>query len=179
MDKKALRREISAQKRSMTAEQIESASRRLADQLFATDAYQQAQSIYGYLSYNQEVRTESILRRAMIDGKRVAVPKVYGDDMKFIWIEDLDLVAPGYYDIPEPIADGPVADDEMALVLMPGLAFDPEGHRIGYGGGFYDRYLAAHHDHKLVALCYDFQIFDHLDTDVHDIPVNLVISDHR
>ena len=179
MDKKALRREISAQKRSMTAEQIESASRRLADQLFATDAYQQAQSIYGYLSYNQEVRTESILRRAMIDGKRVAVPKVYGDDMKFIWIEDLDLVAPGYYDIPESIADGPVADDEMALVLMPGLAFDPEGHRIGYGGGFYDRYLAAHHDHKLVALCYDFQIFDHLDTDVHDIPVNLVISDHR
>lgn len=179
MDKKALRREISAQKRSMTAEQIESASRRLADQLFATDAYQQAQSIYGYLSYNQEVRTESILRRAMIDGKRVAVPKVYGDDMKFIWIEDLDLVAPGYYDIPEPIADGPVADDEMALVLMPGLAFDPEGHRLGYGGGFYDRYLAAHHDHKLVALCYDFQMFDHLDTDVHDIPVNLVISDHR
>lgn len=179
MDKKALRREISAQKRSMTAEQIERASRRLADQLFATDAYQQAQSIYGYLSYNQEVRTESILRRAMIDGKRVAVPKVYGDDMKFIWIEDLDLVAPGYYDIPEPIADGPVADDEMALVLMPGLAFDPEGHRLGYGGGFYDRYLAAHHDHKLVALCYDFQMFDHLDTDVHDIPVNLVISDHR
>ena len=179
MDKKALRSEISAQKRSMTAEQLESASRRLADQLCATDAYQQAQSIYGYLSYNQEVRTESILRRAMIDGKRVAVPKVYGDDMKFIWIEDLDLVAPGYYDIPEPIADGPVADDEMALVLMPGLAFDPEGHRIGYGGGFYDRYLAAHHDHKLVALCYDFQIFDHLDTDVHDIPVNLVISDHR
>lgn len=179
MDKKALRREISAQKRSMTAEQIESASRRLADQLFATDAYQQAQSIYGYLSYNQEVRTESILRRAMIDGKRVAVPKVYGDDMKFIWIEDLDLVAPGYYDIPEPIADGPVADDEMALVLMPGLAFDPEGHRLGYGGGFYDRYLAAHHDHKLVALCYDFQMFDHLDTDVHDIPVNLVISDRK
>lgn len=178
MDKKALRKMISEQKRRMTSEQIEGASQRLAELLFKSDMYQHAQSIYGYLSYNQEVRTESILRRAMIDGKRVAVPKVYGDEMKFIWLEDLDLVAPGYYDIPEPIADGPIADDDMALVLMPGLAFDHEGHRIGYGGGFYDRYLAEHHDHKLVALCYDFQMLDQLDTEDHDIPVDLVICDH-
>lgn len=177
MDKKALRREIAAQKRAMSPEQIEEASRRLAEQLFATEAYQNAQSIYGYLSYNQEVRTHAILQRAMIDGKRVAVPKVFGDEMRFIWMEDLSLVAPGYFDIPEPIADGPIADDDLALVLMPGLAFDHEGHRIGYGGGFYDRYLADHPDHKLVALCYDFQLMDHLDTENHDIPVNLVISD--
>lgn len=177
MDKKALRREISAKKRAMTTEQIESSSQILAEKLFETDLYRHAQAIYGYLSYNQEVRTEPILRRALADGKRVAVPKVFGEEMKFLWIEDLDLVAPGYFDIPEPIADGPEADDEMALILMPGLAFDPQGHRLGYGGGFYDRYLAEHHDHKLVALCYDFQMFDHLETEAHDIPVDLVISD--
>lgn len=177
MDKKALRRDISAKKRAMTPEQIQQASDRLAAQLFQTEAYQHAQSIYGYLSYNQEVRTETILRRALADGKRVAVPKVFGDDMKFLWIDDLSLVAPGYFDIPEPIADGPEADDEFALILMPGLAFDHEGHRIGYGGGFYDRYLAGHPFHKLVALCYDFQMLDHLDTEEHDIPVNLVIAD--
>ena len=177
MDKKALRRDIAAKKRAMTPEQIEQASQRLAEQFFQTDLYRNAQSIYGYLSYNQEVRTEAILRRAMADGKRVAVPKVFGDDMKFLWLDDLSLVAPGYYDIPEPLADGPEADDDLALVLMPGLAFDADGHRIGYGGGFYDRYLAAHHDHKLVALCYGFQLLDHLDTEDHDIPVNLVIAD--
>ena len=177
MDKKSLRREIGEKKRVMTVEQIEQASQRLAQKLFATEAYQQAQSIYGYLSYNQEVRTEGILRQAFMDGKRVAVPKVFGDEMKFLWIESLSMVAPGYYNIPEPIADGPVADDELALILMPGLAFDPQGHRLGYGGGFYDRYLAEHHDHKLVALCYDFQMFDHLETEAHDIPVDLVISD--
>jgi len=177
MDKKALRREISAQKRAMTSEEIEQASLRLAERLFKTDAYQHAHSIYGYLSYNQEVRTESILRRAIQDGKRVAVPKVFGETMKFLWLDDLSLVAPGYFDIPEPIEDGPEADDELALILMPGLAFDPQGHRLGYGGGFYDRYLAEHHDHKLVALCYDFQMFDHLDTEEHDIPVDLVIAD--
>lgn len=177
MDKKALRREIGAKKRAMTCEQINAASDRLAERLYATELYQHAQSIYGYLSYNQEVRTEPILQRALADGKRVAVPKVFGDEMKFLWLDDLDLVAPGYFDIPEPIANGPEADDEMALILMPGLAFDPQGHRLGYGGGFYDRYLAAHHDHKLVALCYDFQLFEHLDTEAHDIPVDLVISD--
>lgn len=179
MDKKALRKRIAEQKHAMTPEQIEAASQRLAERLFQTDAYQNALSIYGYLSYNQEIRTLPILRRAMIDGKRVAVPKVYGDEMRFIWMDDLSLVAPGYYDIPEPIADGPVADDELALMLMPGLAFDPEGHRVGYGGGFYDRYLAAHPDHKLVALCYGFQLVDHLDCEAHDIPVHRVIPDEE
>lgn len=177
MDKKAFRREISAKKRAMTIEQIESASQRLAEQLFDTEAYKQAKSIYAYLSYNQEVRTEGIIRRALADGKRVAVPKVFGDDMKFLWIDDLDHIAPGAYNIPEPIADDPEADDVSAMILMPGLAFDVEGHRLGYGGGFYDRYLAEHHDHTLVALCYDFQLFDHLETEAHDIPVDLVIAD--
>ena len=177
MDKKALRREISAQKRAMTAQEIEQASARLAEKFYESELYRNAHSIYAYLSYNQEVRTEPIIRRALKDGKRVAVPKVFGDDMKFLWINNLYDIAPGAYNIPEPIADGPEADDDFALILMPGLAFDPEGHRLGYGGGFYDRYLANHHHHKLVALCYGFQMFDHLETEAHDIPVDLVIAD--
>lgn len=83
---------------------------------------------------------------------------------------------PGAYNIPEPVADTPVADDETALVLMPGLAFDPDGHRCGYGGGFYDKYLAAHRQHVTLALCYDFQMFAHLDVDDYDIPVQYVLS---
>lgn len=177
MDKKALRREISAKKRAMSNEEIVQASDRLAQKLFKTDVYRQTSSIYGYLSYNQEVRTEAILQRALRDGKRVAVPKVFGDEMKFLWLEDLSQVAPGTFNIPEPIANDPEADDGNALILMPGLAFDPDGHRLGYGGGFYDRYLAGHPDHKLVALCYGFQMLDQLETEAHDIPVDLVIAD--
>ncbi|MEI3090074.1 MAG: 5-formyltetrahydrofolate cyclo-ligase [Oscillospiraceae bacterium] len=101
-------------------------------------------SIYGYMSYNQEVRTMPILRQAQADGKRVAVPKVYGDEMKFLWLDDLNRTVSGAYSIPEPVGDEPEAADETALILMPGLAFDPAGHRCGYGGGFYDKYLAAH-----------------------------------
>ena len=175
LDKKALRREIGAKKRAMTQEQIESYSRQLCAKLYDTDAYLNAKSIYIYLPYNQEVRTWEIFHRAIADGKRVAVPKVYGDEMRFLWIDDLQKLAPGGWDIPEPTYDEPIADDETALILMPGLAFDPEGHRIGYGGGFYDKYLEKHPNHPLIALCYPFQMLNHLEVEAHDIPVDQVI----
>ena len=175
MDKKELRRQIREKKRAMSPEQIETASACLGELFAASEAYQKAKTIYGYLPYNQEVRTVPMLERALRDGKRVAVPKVIGDEMVFIYMTDLTQVENGYAGIPEPIADGPVADDTTALVLMPGLAFDPAGHRIGYGGGFYDRFLAAEPDHPTIALCYDFQMLPSLETEEFDIPVDTVL----
>lgn len=175
MDKQTLRRTIRDKKRSMTEAEIVQRSEALGRMLAATEVYRRAETIYGYLPYNQEVRTVPMLEQALRDGKRVAVPKCYGDEMKFIYLDDLSQVAKGYAGIPEPIADGPVAEDETALVLMPGLAFDPKGHRIGYGGGFYDRFLAREPNHPTLALCYDFQVLPALDTEVHDIPVDQVL----
>ena len=175
MDKKELRAQIRAKKRAMTTAQVEDCSEKLAELFREHPLYKAAKSIYGYMPYNQEVRTAAILRRAQQDGKRVAVPKVFGDEMKFLWLDDLSAVAPGAYNIPEPVADGPEADDETALVLMPGLAFDPQGHRIGYGGGFYDKFLSREPNHPTLALCYDFQMLPHLDTEEHDIPVDTVL----
>lgn len=175
MDKTELRREIRARKRAMTEEEIETRSAKLARLFFASEAYQKAKTIYGYLPYNQEVRTVPMLAQALKDGKKVAVPKVYGDEMKFLYLDDLNAVAKGYAGIPEPIADEPVAQDETALVLMPGLAFDPQGHRIGYGGGFYDKFLAAEPNHPTLALCYEFQMLPKLDVEDHDIPVDTVL----
>ena len=175
MDKKALRTAIRQQKRAMKEEEIVSKSEKLGQLLAQNELYQKAKTFYGYLPYNQEVRTVPMLEQALRDGKRVAVPKCYGDTMKFIYMDDLSQVAPGYANIPEPIADGPVADDPTALVLMPGMAFDPQGHRIGYGGGFYDKFLAAEPDHPTLALCYDFQMLPHLETEEFDIPVDCVL----
>ena len=175
MDKKTLRASIRAQKRAMTEEMIVEKSEKLGQLFRNSESYQKANSIYGYLPYNQEVRTVAMLEQAIRDGKRVAVPKCYGEEMRFIWMDDLSQVEKGYAGIPEPVADGPVADDETALVLMPGLAFDPQGHRIGYGGGFYDRFLAAEPGHPTLALCYDFQMLPHLETEEFDIPVDAVI----
>lgn len=175
MDKKALRQEIREKKRQMSTEEIEKTSTRLGELFFQSAYYQQAKTIYGYLPYNQEVRTVPMLERALADGKKVAVPKVHEDEMVFIYITDLTRVAKGYAGIPEPLEDGPVADDPTALVLMPGLAFDRQGHRIGYGGGFYDKFLAAEPDHPTLALCYAFQMLDTLETEAFDIPVDCVI----
>ncbi len=175
MNKRELRAMIRSRKRAMTNEMIAEKSRVLGALFADTEAYQNAASIYGYLPYNQEVRTVPMLEQAIRDGKRVAVPKIFGDEMKFLWLDDLDRVEKGYSGIPEPINDGPAADDPHALVLMPGLAFDKAGHRIGYGGGFYDKFLAAEPAHPTIALCYDFQVLDHLETEKFDIPVDLVL----
>jgi len=175
MDKKELRRMIREQKRAMTEAEIVQRSEALGRLFLESEAYKNAGTIYGYLPYNQEVRTVPMLEQALKDGKRVAVPKCYGDEMRFIFMDDLSKVEKGYANIPEPIADDPVADDKTALVLMPGLAFDKEGHRIGYGGGFYDKFLEAEPGHPTLALCYAFQMLPHLETEEHDIPVDYVL----
>ncbi len=175
MDKAALRRQIREKKRAMTETEIAAKSARLGELFAASQPYKDAETIYFYLPYNQEVRTIPMLQRALQEGKKVAVPKVYGDTMKFIYLENLNEIAKGYAGIPEPINDEPVAEDKKALVLMPGLAFDREGHRIGYGGGFYDRFLAEEPDHPTLALCYDFQMLEKLETEEFDIPVDCVL----
>ena len=175
MNKKELRAMIRDQKRAMTTEEINRRSEKLMELFLQSEAYQNAKTIYGYLPYNKEVRTVPMLEQALKDGKRVAVPKCYGDEMKFLFMDDLSKVEKGYAGIPEPVADEPVADDETALVLMPGMAFDPQGHRIGYGGGFYDKFLAQEPNHPTLALCYDFQVLPHLETEEFDIPVDCVL----
>lgn len=177
MDKKELRRIIRDKKRAMAPEQIIEASRRLGERFLQHPLYLNAKTVYGYLPYNQEVRTEPMLLQALKDGKRVAVPKVIGDEMVFIYIEDLSGIEDGYCGIPEPAGDGPVAQDPTALVLMPGIAFDAQGRRIGYGGGFYDRFLAAEPEHPTLALCYGFQMVEQLPVEEFDIPVDVVIWD--
>ena len=106
MDKTALRRAIAAQKAAMTPDQIAACSQALTQLALASPLYRQARSVYGYLSYNQEVRTRPLLEAALAHGKRVAVPKMYGRQMRFLWLTDLDAVAPGCMGIPEPLADG-------------------------------------------------------------------------
>lgn len=175
MDKKQLRKQIRELKKAMTLAQIEEKSKQLKEQFCACEQYRTAKTVYGYMPYNQEVRTVPILEQALLDGKPVAVPKVYGDEMRFIYLSDFSAVENSDMGIPEPIADNPVADDPTALVLMPGIAFDPMGHRIGYGGGFYDKFLALEPEHPTVALCYDFQMLPKLETEEFDIPVDLVL----
>lgn len=175
MDKHQLRTLIRDKKRAMTPAQIEKASRALTALFLRSPQYRSAKSIYGYLPFNQEVDTYMLLSQALADGKRVALPKTYGDEMRFIWATDLDAVQKAAFGCPEPAADSPVADDPYALVLLPGLAFDLQGNRMGYGGGFYDRFLAKE-AHPTVALCYSFQLLPVIAAEPHDVRANCIIS---
>ena len=174
MNKAALRQQIRSLKRQMTEAEIIRKSHQLCAEFLASDAYRNARSIYGYMSYNQEVRTQELLEQALRDGKRVAIPKCYGKEMRFIWIDDFSQTAKSSCGIPEPVHDAPVADDPTALVLMPGMAFDRQGRRIGYGGGYYDKFLAQELEHPTVALCYDFQLLEDLPAEDFDVPVDLL-----
>lgn len=175
MDKQALRRRMRHWKQAMTEAEIESKSVELARQFLSCESYRNARTLYGYLSFNQEVKTRPILEQALRDGKQVAVPRVFGKEMKFLYIQNFSNLEISPFGVPEPAADCPVAEDKTALVLMPGLAFDPQGHRIGYGGGYYDRFLAKEPDHPTVALCFDFQLLPALETEAHDICVDRVL----
>lgn len=175
MDKSTLRAQMRRQRREMTEAQTASQSERLCRMFLQSELYRDAAAIYGYLPFGGEVRILPILAQALRDGKRVAVPKVCGDEMRFILISELAQTAPGYRGIPEPIADAPIACDGDATVLVPGLAFTRDGKRLGYGGGFYDRFLSREPGHPTVALCYGFQLLDNLPADAWDVAVDRVI----
>ena len=184
MDKQALRKEIRDKKRAMTEAEIVAASQRLAELFVASEAYRQAKTIYGYLPYNQEVRTQPIIRRAWADGKRVAVPRVLSKGvMEFYYIDSFDGFIRSSFGVPEPPEDpAKLADESDFLLLMPGLAFDRAHNRVGYGGGFYDRYIerkqrAGARIFK-PALAYDFQIVDSIPANDFDVRVDAVLTEN-
>ena len=180
MDKKEIRKMITEKKARMSQEEIEEFSGWLTERFCSLEEFQSAPCLFAYNSFNQEVRTDGIIRKALEEGKRVAVPKVIGTRMEFRYISSPDDLEPGLMGIPEPKDGLEAADGKEPKILMltPGLAFDPSGSRIGYGKGLYDRYIGEHwrENITMIALCYDFQLLDYIETEPFDRKVDLVIA---
>lgn len=197
MDKKSIREEVTNRKNALQEEQVTEWSLQLKEKFCSLDAYKAAECIYFYMTFNNEVQTVPMIEQAIKDGKRAAVPLMLKsgktlnkkgepkhDYMEFVYIHSMDECVPNFMGIPEPpeslIKEEPerIADEKQVLIMMPGLAFDKEGNRIGYGGGFYDKYLDSHPDTEFqkIALCFDFQIYDHIPTEEHDEKMDLIIS---
>ena len=181
--KKALRKEIKALRAAHTDEEIHAMSLKVRDQVLTLPEYRAAEVLYIYVDSKHEVETSDIIRAAWADGKRVAVPKVQGENMKFFYITSLeeDLEA-GYYGIREPYEKHPAdecGDEKKALMLMPGVVFDEERHRIGFGGGFYDRFLEAHPGLSRVALAFEFQIKAQVPYEAFDICPEKIVTEKR
>lgn len=175
MTKQQLRRWIRQQKEAMPESEIERRSQLLVTRLEKEPVYRRASVVYGYYPFNQEVFLLPLLENALAQGKQVALPRVTDGQMQFFFIHSLADTVPGYRGIREPAPFCSPAKDPTALVILPGLAFDRFGNRLGYGGGFYDRFLSREPEHPTIALCYDFQMVEHWETDQYDRPAGRVL----
>lgn len=148
--------------------------------------YQFSDLILAYVSFRNEVDTTMLIRQALSDHKKVYVPKVENPVMEFYEIKSLEELHLSAMGILEPLGseesrfviDSFKGDNPKKLMLLPGLAFDEKGNRIGYGAGYYDRYLAKQGEDCFIkiGLCYEFQRLQEIETHKFDIKMDKIIT---
>lgn len=150
----------------------------ILDKLMNMDEYKEASCIYAYYSFGKEVMTKPLIQKALSEGKRVALPKVNGEEIEFYYITSENDLEESSFGILEP-KDCEKAEEKNALLIMPGVAFDKENNRIGYGAGYYDKYLQKPNNHYKIALAYKFQVFESVYNDEYDIKPDFVLTEER
>lgn len=159
----------------------------ICERLMKAEAWQACEKVFTYRSFRSEVDTDEIINRALEDGKRVYLPRVQGKTMDFFEIQALEGLILNRFQIPEPPFDEDrrykekQEDGYTNLMLLPGLAFDLQGSRIGYGAGYYDKYLALYekkHFYK-IALAYELQLVDKINALEFDIRADAILTPSR
>ena len=176
--KAELRKQVLQEMKAIPIEQKQAMDQALTDQFLKHPFYQEAKVIATYLSFPHEFQTQELIEQALKDGKKVLIPKTYPRGrMDFVVYNPQQLVKTSF-GLLEPQGDLEVVDaSQIDLIHVPGLAFTTKGYRIGYGGGYYDRYLKHFPGHTLSTV-YPCQIRDFIPED-HDIPVQEVLIDER
>ena len=180
--KSHLRKQAKAIRRQLPASAHEARSSAILTRLDALEVYRNAESVAGFISIRTEVRTGPWLQALLDAGKRLALPRIDFDtgELQLHWATCLEGLVPNRYDIPEPPDTWPrVAANDLSVVLVPGLAVDERGHRIGYGAGYYDRLLQAHPDSTRIFVGYDFQRVAEVPNTPDDEPMDWVVTDER
>ncbi len=182
--KKELRKQTLARRLKLTAAERSEKSRTITQRTKSLAAYGQARTVMLYLDFRGEVETTGLVQDALSSGKRIAVPVCNPDRTitpKEIHNLEQDLQI-GTWGIREPRPDQcqPVDPLEIDLVLVPGVAFDSKGNRLGYGAGYYDRFvLRLRPETPLVALAFEAQILPEIQPDPHDRPMHMVVTENR
>ena len=174
--KQHIRKEALARRAEISKEEAADKSRVITEKILALPAYKRAKSILLYIDVNGEVKTRELLERAWKDGRRTAVPRCRDKRMDFVEITDYSDLEPGTFGIPEPVSGDPISPGD-ALMIMPGTAFDRNLSRIGYGGGYYDRYLCENPDIQTVAVSYACQVFDSIPSEEHDVRPRILVTE--
>jgi 5-formyltetrahydrofolate cyclo-ligase len=182
IEKNSLRQQMKLKRSQLTAGSKDEMDRSIFDKLKQDETFLRANKIFIFVSLGQEVDTHKIILHALNLGKQVLVPKVISmaEGMKAIKINSLEELSPGKMGILEPTMEmKEVANvQDIELVILPGLAFDKQGGRIGYGGGFYDRFIKnVNKEAKIIGICYDFQIVSKVPMEEHDVKPSKLITE--
>ena len=182
-DKRDIRKELLAARNSMTEEEVAAGSRAVVRRLIRLDAIRGASTVMVYLAFGSEVVADDLIRWGWSEGKRIAVPRCDPADRELIAcrIEGFDELERGHYGIREPKGDRlrPVPPDQIDAVVVPAVAFDRQGNRLGYGGGYYDRFLPAALRAARVGAAFACQIAAEIPVGRHDIPMDCIVTDRE
>ena len=176
MSKRDIRLEVLEKRARMSPEERALKSRAIGDRLMKTGLWADAKTVFLYMSLPGEVETDRLIAEAWSQGKQVAVPKVTEEGLVFSKLDSFEELSEGSFHVREPREIREISDGR-ALVIMPGVAFDIKCNRIGYGKGFYDRYLFEHRGHPAVALSFDFAVYSKIPSGPHDIKPGLIITE--
>lgn len=159
---------------------IRADSDKICDAFLALPEYKKADCVFAYMDCKNEVETKKVIEQCWKDKKTVAVPKVFGEIMRYYAITSYEDLEEGYFGIREPKSEElEEVIQENGLMILPGVAFDEARHRVGYGGGFYDRYLEQHPDMKKIAFAFEFQVFPKVPFETFDRQPEKIITEKR
>lgn len=177
MTKRELRQQIRTQKRRLSAAELAVMSEDICSKVLALASWQEAGTLLLYYPLPDEVDVRLLIKDAFESGKKVLLPVVKGDELELHLYEGEASLKEGAFGIMEPTGPlfAPIHYDEIELAIIPGMAFDSAGHRLGRGKGYYDRLLPNLRDAKLIGVCFPFQFLEEVPAEVHDISVCKVI----
>jgi 5-formyltetrahydrofolate cyclo-ligase len=177
--KKVVRKQLLEERKALSIETINEWSKTITKRCLEQIELENAQTIAIYYPINHEVDVLPLINALLEMKKRVVLPRVTGKTtMEFYQIHEIDAVERSKFGVYEPNTGIQVEKDKIDLMFIPGVGFNRSCYRLGYGAGYYDRYLAAH-SFKTIGVCFDFQITDAFETNDYDIPLNQVISENR
>ncbi|HHU78837.1 MAG: 5-formyltetrahydrofolate cyclo-ligase [Caldicoprobacterales bacterium] len=184
MTKSELRKKMMLEREEINQEERASRSRSIEKRIRDLQAYRHASTILIYVSFRNEVDTKPLIQKAIEEGKRVAVPVSIPEGKVLLpcQITSLDDLIPGTWGILEPPEEKQRRIDvsEIDLTIVPGLAFDRCFHRLGYGAGYYDRFLPSlRKDAVKIGVGYDFQLLKKLPVEAYDVPLDGIVTDRR
>ncbi|MBI2101907.1 5-formyltetrahydrofolate cyclo-ligase [Candidatus Woesearchaeota archaeon] len=176
--KAQLKKSIVEKRNSLSTGDILQKSSQICKNLFNLEQYKKSKVVMFFVSFDNEVDTHEIIKDAL-KNKTVAVPKVVQREIEPSVIIDFYNLAPAKFGILEPVGLMKIAYKNIDIVLVPGIAFDREGHRIGYGFGYYDKFLKKVPKAVKIGLCFDFQVVDKVPREEHDVPVDLIVTESK